>query len=60
MINKIKAIIAKAKEKMRYNRCYSNMEWQGVAVFGMCSGEYFDEEYKKQHCRSCPYYRKVG
>ena len=58
MINKIKAFIAKIKTKIFYNRCYGYMEAVGVAVFGICSGSYV-EEYRKEKCSDCPYFRDL-
>lgn len=44
--------------KTDYDRCYSEMESSGVAVFGECcglSGGTSTTDYLSEQCVSCPY-----
>lgn len=59
MTDKIKRLIEKIKTRMMYNRCYSSMEYSGISVFGMCSGENKSVAFRKERCSSCPYFREV-
>ena len=58
MLEKIKSLIAKVKERRAYDRCYGGMERLGIAAMGMCSG-YFIKQYREETCNKCPYYRDV-
>lgn len=42
-----------------HDKCYSKMETQGIAVFGMCGGVVGGDkgtEYLDYKCIDCPYY----
>ena len=51
MINKIKCIIDKIKERYKYDMCYTKQEELGVAIFEMCNA---------CNDKSCPYYTDTG
>ena len=67
MLGKLKMLIAKIKTRVSYNRCYDKMEEMSIAVFGMCEGavkfgifnDDYIEEYRKEKCSSCPYFRDI-
>ena len=43
----------------KYDKCYSEMETQGIAVFEMCGGVVGGDkgtEYLDYKCIDCPYY----
>ena len=51
MINKIKCIIDKIKERYKYDMCYTKQEELGVAIFEM---------FNAYNDKSCPYYTDTG
>lgn len=43
-----------------YERCYSNMEYSGIAAFGCCDGETKSTEYLSEICANCQHFCDVG
>lgn len=42
-----------------YDKCYSEMEYEGIAVFGLCDGIVGGDEhteYLNYDCIDCPYF----
>ena len=62
MIEKIKTFIAKIKTRIKYNLCFRDMEYKGIAVFSMCCGiKYNDMRLPKyaRRCITCPYFTPI-
>ena len=58
MKKRIKQFISDIKYWFSYERCYSDMESQGVAAFGCCHGTVGGNattEYLSESCIRCPY-----
>lgn len=55
----IKEIIAKIKFNFSHEHCYNQMEDEGIAVFGVCSGLSGGDNnsgYLQYKCMDCPYF----
>lgn len=62
MLDKIKRVIEKIKYYFSHEACYNDMERQGIAVFGMCSGITGGDnnsEYLSYQCMDCPHFTLV-
>lgn len=62
MIKRLKALVAKIKHYFSYSNCYNQMEDQGIATFGMCSGLSGGDKnsgYLQYQCIGCPYFVDV-
>ena len=55
---KAKGMIEKFKTKFAYEKCYSDMGYQGIAVWGCCAGRYPNYNGKTD-CKFCPYHVEV-
>lgn len=58
-INKIKNLWSRLKYKWSKDACYKEMETQGDAIFGMCSGLAGGDKstgYIQYGCIDCPYF----
>ena len=59
IIEKIKTLLQKSKQRSVYDRCYTAMEYRGVAVFGCCDGLAGGDKlsgYLQYECIGCPYF----
>lgn len=53
IIKNIKRLLKNISVKIQYSQCYTDMEYSGKAVFGMCCGHDFE------CCDLCPYYTDI-
>lgn len=64
MTDRLKGFIAKIKLRIMLTKCYNEMEGEGIAVFGMCSGKWhnINDFYKfpYKQCTICRYFREVA
>lgn len=59
LISKIKDLWSRLKYQWSKNACYNEMEKQGIAIFGMCSGLAGGDkftDYLQYSCIDCPYF----
>ena len=59
MVKRIKEWLKRIRHNRSLESCYKSMEYQGNAVFGMCSGVVGGDrstEYLSINCIDCPYY----
>lgn len=52
-LDKFKKWMAELRSTLMVSHCYTDMEYQGIAVFGMCSGN------GSPDCSDCPHFVKV-
>ena len=62
MVKRIKEWLKQIRYNWSSESCYNNMEDQGIAVFGMCTGVVSEDrstEYLSINCIDCPHYTPV-
>ena len=55
IFEKIKNRMHEILKKWANSSCYTLMEYEGIAIFGMCGGK-VDENGQQSDCEDCPYY----
>ena len=56
---KMKEIVKNIVNKLRYEFCYCNMEYSGIAVFGCCRGIIDADASVYKFCSECKYHVNV-
>lgn len=63
LIDKVKKTMWKIQYKLSHERCYDEMEADGIASYGRCCGMVGGDrttDYTAEFCLGCPYYSPVN